>query len=499
MPNANRLIFNILTIFLLNFMVTGCGTTSQSTENPMNPSKKWTDVLTQWGELSLQKIQHFSGSNTFHEPPPTFTPTIDSLQALAQKLTQLAPPKTADLSEFNTLDPATFKQGEEIVISGKVKLLPNSNLWQKNISFIITESHTTLDCQGALMSSTDDKKTAIIIRTPTGASEGIHDITVKNCYTSGYNHGLLIEQQTPPNQRYEQLQQGKTTLDEQRKLSPHDIRIEHLAVAHSRNSGIFVGDHVQNVQFYGVGVVASGTVGLYFEFGSSHNEVSHSYFSQNGFRQVTVAGVGVGKPNREAIAIDSSAHNVIANNEFDHNGAGGVFLYRNCFEHADDPTQANHFLRTQGSDGNVIQGNSFVREPVGVWIAARQSRNLKGFECGAYTISETLLTSYHLDEAEYNTVTHNQFDSVENAVIVEDDNNVVSKNTFSPSVKTPISIGSSVREVSSEGVVKGNQINQNTFGAVGGIRFVGKSATANLHCGNMTNNGQKIDDICLVN
>lgn len=454
--------------------------------------KKWTDVLTQWGEPLLKKIQEFSGNNTFYEPPTTFPQTIEGLQALSDKLYQLAPPKVDNLKKVDNLeddtiiilDPASFEAGSEIAISGNVKLLPNANLWQKNISFVITQSHTMLDCQGALMGSTDDKKTAIIIRTPAGSTEGIHDITIKNCFTSGYNHGLLIEQQTPPNQRYELLEQGKTTLDEQRSLSPHDIHIEHLGVAHSRNSGIFVGDHVQNVKFYGVGVVASGTVGLYFEFGSGHNTVSHSYFSQNGFRQLTLAGVGIGKPNREAIAIDSSAYNVISHNQFDHNGAGGVFLYRNCFEHADDPSQANHFLRTQGSDGNVIQNNVFMREPVGVWIAARQSRNLKGFACGAYTISETPFSSYHLDEAEKNQILDNDFDAGKNAIIIEDDNNVVQDNRFTGDLEQPIVIGSEIRLQSSEGAVKGNQILHNHF--VTGldpkkmITFVGESETTNM-------------------
>lgn len=445
-------------------------------------------------------------------PPSPFSQENSDKQSISQTFQTLSnqplPNDWQSLSKANvkTLDCSELQSGKAIVLTGQNQIPTSCDLWQKNTHFILQSSDTSLDCQGVAMSATNDKLTAFAIQTPraisetkaiseNGTGQGIRNIRLDNCIAVGYGHGVLVEQAMPANQRYEQLQQNKTTRDTQRQLSPNHILLNRLLIDSSKNSGIFVGDHVQGVTLANSRVQNAGTVGVYFEFGSRGNRVQDSKFSQNGFRQV----LGVGKPNREAIAIDSSAHNVIANNEFDHNGAGGVFLYRNCFEHADDPTQANHFLRTQGSDGNVIQGNSFVREPVGVWVAARQSRNLKGFECGAYTISETLLTSYHLDEAEHNTVTHNQFDSVENAVIVEDDNNVVSKNTFSPSVKTPISIGSSVREVSSEGVVKGNQINQNTFGAVGGIRFVGKSVTVNLHCGNMTNNGQKIDDVCLVN
>ena len=527
-----KLPINLLTITLISFSLlisitlTSCdktvqtdpltrstnqNTINQNSDNPNNESvtmptttdRKWTDVLAKWGEPLLQKIHTFSGNNVFHEPPPTFPHTQASLQALHTKMQTFAPIKADTTSQANVpsdsklLDPATFEQGAEIEIAGNVKLSPNANLWQKNISFVVTQSHTTLDCQGAIMSSTDDKKTAFIIRTLTGASEGVHDVTIKNCLVAGYNHGLLIEQQTPPNQRYEQLEQGKTSLDEQRKLSPHDIRIEHLSVAHSRNSGIFIGDHVQNVRLYGVGVVGSGTVGLYFEFGSGHNEVSHSYFSQNGFRQK----FGVGKPNREAIAVDSSTHNRIVQSQFDHNGAGGIFLYRNCFEHANDPSQANHFLRTQGSDSNVIAGNTFIREPVGVWVAARQSRNLKGFECGAYTISETPFTSYHLDEAEKNQLLDNTFEAGKNAIIIEDDNNLVQNNRFTGDLEQPIVVGSKVREQSSEGVVKGNQINNNTFANPSGLQdiaFIGNSATANLYRNNKDSSGKKNDNSDLL-
>lgn len=99
-------------------------------------------------------------------------------------------------------------------------------------------------------------------------------------------------------------------------------------------------------------------------------------------------------------------------------------------------------------------------------------------------------------------MTHNQFDNVEKAIIVEDNNNVVSLNSFSTSVKQPISVGSAIREVSSEGTVKGNQINKNTFAKADitqDIGFAGKSASANLHCDNHDNSGKKIDEVCLVN
>ncbi|OBX84493.1 right-handed parallel beta-helix repeat-containing protein [Faucicola atlantae] len=434
--------------------------TSHAQGQPMLPSTdarpKWAQMISQWGEALLGKIEQHSHSNTYHEPPPKFAATREAMQTLAAKMREFAPAReqTVDENDVTELDVRTLSHGQVVPIRGNVRLVPaNADLWQQNISFVITDSDTTLDCQGALMSSTDDTITAIVVRTLPDQSTGVHNVRIKNCLTLGYNHGLIIEQQTPANARYETLTAGKTTLAAQREQSPHDIWVDNLLVAHTRSSGIFIGDHVQRVDLYGIGVVKAGTVGLYFEFGSGHNTVSHSYFSQNGFR--------IGKPNREAIAIDSSVNNRIEYSHFDNNGAGGIFLYRNCFEHADDPSRSNHFLRTQGSDSNQIVHNVFANEPVSVWIAARQSRNLKGFACGAYTISETPFARYHLDEAERNQVLNNDFTSGKNAIIIEDDNNLVQGNCFASDLEQPIVIGSTIREQSSEGVVKNNRILDN--------------------------------------
>lgn len=442
-----------------------------STNDEARPT--WAQMISHWGEALLNQAQHHSHTNTYQEPPPKFAATREAMQQLAAKMREFAPAREMQEAanvEVTELDVNTFSHGQVIPIRGNVRLVPaNADLWQQNISFVITDSNTTLDCQGAMLSTTDDKITAIAVRTPPN-QQGVHNVHIRNCLTLGYNHGLVIEQATPANARYDELTAGKTTLAAQREQSPHDIWVDNLLVAHTRNSGIFIGDHVQRVNLHGIAVVKAGTVGLYFEFGSGHNTVSHSYFSQNGFR--------IGKPNREAIAIDSSVNNRIEYSHFDHNGAGGVFLYRNCFEHADDPSRSNHFLRTQGSDGNQIAHNVFANEPVSVWIAARQSRNLKGFACGAYTISETPFARYHLDEAERNQVLDNDFISGKNAIIIEDDNNLVQDNCFASDLEQPIVIGSTIREQSSEGVVKNNRILDNRCANDARqptIKFVGQS------------------------
>ncbi len=435
-----------------------------------------------------------------------------SKKQLTQTFNQLSnQPLTAEqnanhfnkLSAVKTLDCGSLQTGKAITLIGHNQIPKDCELWQKNTHFIIEQNDTSLDCQGVSMSATDADLTAITIRTPNDHQAGIHNIRINNCALSGYGHGVVIEQKTPANVRYEELLQQQTTLEQQRAQSPHDILLNRILVNGSKNSGVFIGDHVQHVTLANSRVQNSGTVGVYLEFGSGHNQIIYSQFNGNGFRQLNMVGMGIGKPNREAIAVDSSANNLIAHNQFDGNGAGGIFLYRNCFEHADDATQTNHFLRTQGSNNNQILYNTFNHEPVGIWVAARQSRNLKGFACGAYLIKSDMVSSYHLDESEQNSLFHNQFNRLEKAIILEDDNNVVSFNQFSPNVKLPISVGSKIREQSNQGVVKGNQLNDNIFATTDPItqliEFIGKSSEHNLHCNNITTAHQRLDNVCLVN
>ena len=268
----------------------------------------------------------------------------------------------------------------------------------------------------------------------------------------GYGHALNIRQYSNPNQRYAR---GFINPADNRALAPSNIRVINVSSRNSINSGMFVGDHVHDITFDKIRIQNAGTVGLYLEFGSRDNVIKNSVFVGNGFRTF--------KPNREAIAVDSSSNNRIENNQFIHNGAGSILLYRNCFEHADDRARSNHFKRTESSRDNIIANNVFEDEPVGVWVASRQSRNLKGFECGAYLIKQTPFASYHLDSAKDNQIINNRFEQVEQGIIVEDDGTLIKGNKFAANVRLPISVGSEIREQSTVGAIMNTQIKNNTF------------------------------------
>lgn len=352
-----------------------------------------------------------------------------------------------------TIDCTQLTPKQTVTVKGHSALSKGCDLTGQSIRFELNESHSSLDCQGAALSTMADdpsKASAITIKPKTDMA--IKDIAVANCHVDGYGHALHIRQYSNPNQRYAR---GFIDPAANRALAPRDIQVMNVSSRNSINSGMFVGDHVHGVTFDKVYIQNAGTIGLYLEFGSRDNVIKNSVFVGNGFRSF--------KPNREAIAIDSSSNNRIENNEFIHNGAGSVLLYRNCFEHADDPTRSNHFKRTESSRDNVIRGNIFKDEPVGVWVASRQSRNLKGFNCGAYLVKKTLFASYHLDSAKDNQIIDNRFEQVEQGIIVEDDGTLISGNQFAATVGTPIVVGSKIREDSSAGAITGTVIIDNIF------------------------------------
>ncbi|OLF37126.1 hypothetical protein BTV98_09475 [Psychrobacter sp. Cmf 22.2] len=378
-----------------------------------------------------------SSHDSFDELPLKRPPIIDA------KL-----PNTAAVIDCAQLTPK-----QTVPIKGHNTLSKNCDLTGQSIRFELSDSHSSLDCQGAQLSTSADdssKASAILIRPKTDAA--IEDITVANCHVEGYGHALHIRQYSNPNQRYTR---GFIDPAANRALAPRDIRVINVSSQGSINSGMFVGDHVHGVTFEQLYVQNAGTVGLYLEFGSRDNVIKNSVFVGNGFRTF--------KPNREAIAVDSSSNNRIENNQFIHNGAGSILLYRNCFEHADDPSRSNHFKRTESSRDNIIRGNVFQDEPVSVWVASRQSRNLKGFECGAYLVKQTPFASYHLDSAKDNQIIDNQFAQVEQGIIVEDDGTLIRDNTFAADVNLPIKVGSKVREDSAAGPIKNTLIKNNIF------------------------------------
>jgi parallel beta-helix repeat protein len=213
-----------------------------------------------------------------------------------------------------------------------------------------------------------------------------------------------------------------------------NITIEDSTSMNSRGVGVFVNGYVEGVTLRNLHVEGAGSTGIYLEAGSKDGVVENNTIVNNGFGENgpaggprTVGGVefwywGTG---REGLAIDGSRFNVVRNNTFQSNVAGGIFLYTNCGEFVDSRPE-RWFDRRYGADGNVIENNTFINEDNGVWIGSRMNENTFPMECSdpQYTFG------FSLDHADDNVVRNNVFENVTFGVRVEDDDAEVTDNEF---------------------------------------------------------------------
>lgn len=316
-------------------------------------------------------------------------------------------------------------------LAGQVTLDPDCIYEQ---SFSIKASNTTLDCQGAQIISPDSYLVNV-------AGE-IENVTVTNCYLIG-GKGAAVR--TP------KKKDGETD-DEVRQRSPRNVVFSNLHISQSTNVGMYVHQHVVGATIKDSVIVDNSSAGVYLSPYGQQNLVQNNLIQGNG--HVKPDGVPrVGWYRREGVAIDGSSHHIIENNHFDNNAFGGVLLYKNCWEHhASDPDSKP---RLEHAHSNVIRNNLFTNMPFGVWVAARQSRDLAEMGCGdptpyknpivlinffhsSYASYSSSYASFYLpwvsvwpDFAEMTTVDGNVFGGIElGAVRVEDDEATVTNNLF---------------------------------------------------------------------
>lgn len=329
----------------------------------------------------------------------------------------------------------------------------------------IDRSNVTLDCNGASLDGGGRLRVAILIQQPVDErarkAPPLHDITVRNCTIRGYaSAGIAVR-------NIYTASTLKLTPDQRREQSPRQVRIADVRISGISGAGLNIARFVQGVVAENMVLSDNEGPAIYLSPSSAGNTIRNSTFANNGFRE------RMGK--REGVAVDGSIRNTFTGNTFRGNAAGGLFLYKNCGE-------KNGFARTEGANENRIMGNVFADSPVGIWIAARQSRRLEGFLCsdgyhtvdGVYYPDRAFLHEagkgrggyrlivggrevrtidrlsdvpmYAYDEAAGNTVADNVFRDVGIGVRVEDDGNRVIGNRFGRNVRQDIRVGSPARE-----------------------------------------------------
>jgi len=286
---------------------------------------------------------------------------------------------------------------------------------------------------------------------------------VRDCRVDGFLNSVHIEREgfrdLPAGSEYDVLFSN--------------IVIEDSTMMNSRGVGIFVDGYVTDVTLRRLHIEGAGSTGIYLETGSTDNIVEDCEIVNNGYREngpngqfFEFAGVSFyfWGPGREGIAIDGSRNNIVRNNYFTGNSAGGIFLYKNCGEY---PERDRYFERRYGSHNNVIEGNTFVGEDNGVWVASRMAENTLPMNCTDPEYSP----GYRLDYALDNTLRANVFEEVTYGVRVEDDRTIVDGNTFvsGDAADVAVLIGTPVRTSVLGLPVDGTQITANRAMIAGSV------------------------------
>ncbi len=292
--------------------------------------------------------------------------------------------------------------------------------------FRVESSGVTLDCQGATIASNPGAGgVGILIHAPVAAAQS--DVTVRNCRVEGYLNSIKVTRDG-----FRNLAAGA-----EYDNGTSNIVIEDVHVSGSRGVGIYVDGYVEGVSILRSTVQGAGSSGIYLEGGSRRNLVEGNLIIDNGYRENGPGGQqfnfggstwwfwGVG---REGISVDGSLENTIRANTFRGNSAGGIFLYKNCGEY---PNSGRYFERRTPADRNVIEGNRFEGERIGVWVGSRMAENTLPMACTDPAYVDADFVRIVLDYAADNVVRDNDFVDVTYGVRVEDDRTTVADNRFS--------------------------------------------------------------------
>jgi len=305
---------------------------------------------------------------------------------------------SAGATEMGCHFPDTAAQGGEISLDGACTYSGTIKILQSN---------TRLQCNGAILKGDKGDKYGIFIK-----GVGLKNVEVSNCRIRGYDKAAVM---ITSGLSGKDLDQDR---DKSYRLAPSNIVLDGLDVRGSRGNGVHFNAYVNRATLKRSTIEGSRGVGVYLGQSSRSISILDNKFTENG-------GVDKPKGHREALAVDSSAKNIIKGNIFSRNAAGAIFLYKNCGEKFDRPGAV---LRWQSSNDNLIEHNVFKDEKVGVWIASRQSRDLRNWKCGDSPVSPD--GKYYRDYADHNRIEKNIFCRNGEPVRVEGDNNLIAGNRF---------------------------------------------------------------------
>ncbi len=248
-------------------------------------------------------------------------------------------------------------------VACKVELTRN-DLVMTDLAFIGEKaSGASLDCHGGII--------GISGRPPRGAPPTIqissvrgedgkwsvpHDIAIRNCkiYGSIRIMGLGPNGESD-NVRQSSLNRNHTEVAQ--AAAPYGIVLDNLTIVADGPMPLYVSPGVTKVTLtHSVITGVSKGSGIYLDAETARNVISGNHFD-------------IRTKNREVLAVDGSAYNVIENNSFMNPEYGGIFLFRNCGQWGT--------VRHQTPQHNRIADNKFIYQGISnprpaIWMNANQ-------------------------------------------------------------------------------------------------------------------------------
>jgi len=221
----------------------------------------------------------------------------------------------------------------------------------------IERGDTVIDCKGGFYN--DGKPTYIVISSKKTTNGWIQtkNITIQNCRINGAIRivGLGVNGQA------EDVKQSSLSLghtERAQAIAPTNIKLSNVIInGVSNKTLLYIAPGttyvtVENSTFSGENT-GSGPI-IYFDAESGHITFRNNIFTTTG--------------NREVIACDGSAYNIIDGNRFENVVKGGMYLYRNCGE--------GGTVRHQTPNHNTIINNTFNLSALslgnyGIWLGSR--------------------------------------------------------------------------------------------------------------------------------
>ncbi len=254
--------------------------------------------------------------------------------------------KMCDATFYEKLRSAPHGKDDRITVDCDLQLRPKDVITRKLVFAGEAASGVSLDCRGATLGSAKMKygvsAPTVLVRSqklPGSSGWSVpRNIRITNCKIIG-NIRLT----------------GLGANGEAEEVRKSSLNRDHTTNA-QRNAP-------SGIDLKNVSIEAVGTIPLYFGPGVTKSSLTNStirgksaktviYLDAESAENVIADNRFSVKADREVIAVDGSARNVISGNEFKNAEKGGIFVYRNCGE--------GGTIRHQEPRSNQIVDNRFV-------------------------------------------------------------------------------------------------------------------------------------------